>query len=172
MEILIRPIRGDDAVSINEIRRMDGVMENTLGLKSDRIVRSEDFIKGLGANAHVLVAEVVEDEQKKLVGICGLHLEQNPRMRHSASLGISVSKDYQGMGVGRKLMEAILDLSDNWLMLVRVELCVFTDNEKALALYKKMGFEVEGRKKYAVIRNGKYIDEYIMGRYNVISINS
>jgi L-phenylalanine/L-methionine N-acetyltransferase len=170
MEILIRPIRIEDAVAINEIRRMDGVMENTLGLKSDRIVKSEDFIKGLGGNAHILVAEIDEDNQKKVVGLCGLHLEMSPRMRHSGSVGISVSKDYQGMGVGSKLMEAILDIADNWLMLVRVELSVFTDNEAAMALYKKMGFEIEGRKKFAVIRNGKYIDEYIMGRYHLISI--
>ena len=170
MEILIRPIRIEDAVAINEIRRMDGVMENTLGLKSDRIVKSEDFIKGLGGNAHILVAEIVENNQKKVVGLCGLHLELSPRMRHSGSMGISVSKDYQGIGVGTKLMEAILDIADNWLMLVRVELSVNIDNEKAMALYKKMGFEIEGRKKYAVIRNGKYIDEYIMGRYHLISI--
>jgi putative acetyltransferase len=169
MEILIRPIRIEDAVTINEIRRMDGVMENTLGLKSDRIVKSEDFIKNLGGNAPILVAEIVENSQKKVVGLCGLHLELSPRMRHSASLGISVSADYQGMGIGLKLMEAILDLADNWLMLVRVELSVFTDNEKAMALYSKMGFEIEGTKKYAVIRNGKYIDEHIMGRYHLIS---
>jgi L-phenylalanine/L-methionine N-acetyltransferase len=170
MEIIVRPIRIDDAVAINEIRRMDGVMENTLGLKSDRLVKSEDFIKGLGGNAHVLVAEVVDNNLKKVVGICGLHLELSPRMRHSGSIGISVSKDYQGMGVGRKLMESILDIADNWLMLVRVELSVYIDNEKAIALYKKMGFEIEGKKKYAVIRNGKYIDEYFMGRYNLVSV--
>jgi putative acetyltransferase len=75
-----------------------------------------------------------------------------------------VHKDYQGMGVGTKLLQALLDISDNWLMLVRVELSVFVDNEKAISLYKKFGFVVEGTKVKAGIRNGAYVDEYIMAR--------
>jgi putative acetyltransferase len=51
-------------------------------------------------------------------------------------------------------MEAILDIADNWLKLKRVELSVFTDNEPAIALYKKMGFVVEGTKKYSAVRRG------------------
>jgi putative acetyltransferase len=62
-------------------------------------------------------------------------------------------------------MEAILDIADNWLKLKRVELCVFTDNQSAISLYKKMGFVVEGTKKFAAIRDGSYIDEYLMARY-------
>jgi putative acetyltransferase len=44
-------------------------------------------------------------------------------------------------------MENILDLADNWLMLVRIELDVIEDNERAIHLYRSFGFEVEGRKK-------------------------
>jgi putative acetyltransferase len=61
-------------------------------------------------------------------------------------------------------MTAILDLADGWLMLKRVELCVFTDNERAIALYRSMGFVVEGTKKYAAARGGTYADEYLMAR--------
>ena len=75
------------------------------------------------------------------------------------------------MGIGKKLMKELIDLSDNWLMLVRLELGVYTDNEKALKLYKSLGFEEEGLKKYSAIRNGKYVDEIIMGRYNKNVIN-
>jgi putative acetyltransferase len=64
-------------------------------------------------------------------------------------------------------MTSLLDIADNWLMLVRVELGVFTDNEKAINLYKSLGFEIEDGKKYAVIRNGKYEYGYIMARYNL-----
>lgn len=71
------------------------------------------------------------------------------------------------MGIGKKLLEEILDIADNWLMLVRVELGVYTDNEKAIGLYKSLGFEKEGIKKYSAIRNGKYVDEYMMARYNI-----
>lgn len=171
MEVFIRPVKLEDAVAINEMRRMDGVRENTLGLFSERITRSENFIKNLDENSHLMVAEVEKDGIKEVIGLCGLHIFPNPRLRHSASIGISIHKDYQGMGVGKKLMEKIIDLADNWLMLVRLELGVVCDNEKAIHLYKSMGFELEGTKKYAIIRNGEYVDEYVMGRYNKTSQN-
>ena len=75
-----------------------------------------------------------------------------------------VHKDYQGMGIGKKLMETIIDLADNWLMLKRIGLGVFVDNDRAIKLYKSFGFEVEGTKRCAAIRNGKYEDEFIMSR--------
>ena len=35
-------------------------------------------------------------------------------------------------------MESLLDIADNWLILKRVELSVFTDNERAVRLYEKL----------------------------------
>jgi L-phenylalanine/L-methionine N-acetyltransferase len=166
MNLVIRPIKLEDAPYINEIRRMDGVRENIMGIISERIARSEDFIKGLNENAHVLVAELTEEGNKKVVGIIGLHVSPSVRARHSASLGIMIHKDYQGKGIGRALMSSILDLADNWLMLIRVDLEVFTDNERAINLYESFGFEMEGIRKYAIIKNGKYADDYLMARYH------
>jgi len=78
-----------------------------------------------------------------------------------------VHKDYQGMGIGKALLKEVLDLADNWLKLVRVELSVFVDNERAINLYKSLGFQIEGTKKYAAIKNGEYADEYVMARYKI-----
>jgi len=167
MDINIRPIRIEDAASINEIRIMDGVRENILGITSERISRAETFISNLGDNSHMYVAEIEEEGVKKVIGTIGLTVSTNNRLRHTGGIGIMIHKDYQGMGVGRALFEKVLDLADNWLMLVRLELTVFVDNERAINLYKSLGFEIEGRKKYAAIRNGKYEDEYIMARYNI-----
>jgi len=44
---------------------------------------------------------------------------------------------------------------------------VSVENERAVKLYQSLGFQIEGVKKYAAIRNGKYADEYLMARYNV-----
>lgn len=52
---------------------------------------------------------------------------------------MAVRDDWQGKGVGSELMEAALDLAENWLNLTRVELSVYTDNEAGIALYKKFG---------------------------------
>lgn len=165
MNINIRPIKIEDAPYVYEIRRMDGVRENITGLITERLTRAEDFINNLSENDHVLVAEIEENGIKKVVGTIGLHLNKNLRTRHAASVGITVHSGYQGMGIGRAMFNKILDLADNWLMLIRVELGVIKDNERAVKLYKSLGFEIEGIKKYAIIKNGKYEDEYIMARY-------
>lgn len=164
MNLTVRPVKMEDAKAINEIRTMDGVRENIMALTSERVTRAESMISGLTPNDHMFVAEVDEAGLKKVVGIIGLNVSQSPRARHSASLGIMVHREYQGKGIGKALLSKVIDLADNWLMLVRLELGVFTDNEKAIGLYKSLGFEIEGTKRCAIIRNGKYTDEYIMSR--------
>jgi putative acetyltransferase len=88
-------------------------------------------------------------------------------MRHSGRIGIMVHKDYQSTGVGSALLKTLIDIADNWLMLVRVELTVFEDNERAIHLYEKFGFEKEGVKRLAGIRKGRYVNELVMARINL-----
>lgn len=168
MKISIRPVRLEDARCIYEMRIMDGVRENILALPSERVSKMESFISGLADNQHMFVAELEEDGAKKVVGGISLIVNKSPRIRHSGSIGITVNRDYQGRGIGRALLGKIIDLADNWLMLVRLDLEVFTDNQRAVNLYKSSGFVIEGTKKYAAIKDGKYQDEYIMARYNLL----
>ncbi len=77
---------------------------------------------------------------------------------------MAVRDDWQGRGVGTALMEAALDLADNWLGLTRVELTVYTDNAAGIALYEKFGFEIEGTHRRHAFRNGEYVDAYSMAR--------
>lgn len=165
MKVMIRPVKVEDSEAINEIRRMHGVMENMLAMKSERVDKTKKRTENIGEDEHLMVAEIDESGAKKVVALAGLHVNSSPRLRHSGSIGIGVHTDYQGIGIGKMIMNELLDIADNWLMLVRVELGVYTDNERAINLYKSLGFEIEGTKKYAAIRSGEYVDEYIMGRY-------
>ena len=164
MDYTIRPIEPRDAEGTAALRRMPGVFENTLGLPSCRTADSEAFIAGLGSDDHNLVA-VLEDGT--VIGCAGLTVCSNPRMRHVGTVGLFVHTDYQNQGVGTALMKAVLDLADNWLMLVRVELEVFADNERAIHLYEKLGFEKEGLMRMTTVRNGRYVDDYKMARIRV-----
>jgi L-phenylalanine/L-methionine N-acetyltransferase len=165
MNLLVRPVRLSDAEDINEMRRQVEVRVTTLALATETILYTETFLRNLGIDDHILVAET----DGKVVGMIGLHLFKNPRQRHLASLGMTVRKEYQGKGIGKELMENILDLADNWLMLVRIELDVTEYNERAIHLYKSFGFEVEGKKKYSIIKEGTYADLLIMARYSLPS---
>ncbi len=101
----------------------------------------------------------------ELVGQLGLHTFPNhPRRRHAAEIGMAVRDDWQGKGIGTALMQAAVDLADNWLNLSRLELEVFTDNEPAIRLYKKFGFVIEGTLVRYAFRNGQFVDTYTMAR--------
>ena len=165
MQFTIRPVQAGDGKGINALRRMPGVFENTLGIPSELVHRNEERIQALGRNDHQFVA-VAEDEAggERIIGTAFLGVYENPRTRHSGGVGVMVHADCQRQGVGTRLMEALLDIADNWLMLARVELTVFVDNAGAIALYEKLGFAVEGTRRAAAIRNGRYMDEYMMAR--------
>jgi L-phenylalanine/L-methionine N-acetyltransferase len=110
---------------------------------------------------HQLVAEV----DGRVVGNIGLHLyPDRPRRRHAATFGMAVHDDWQGMGIGGALLQGILDLADRWLNLTRIELEVYTDNEAAIRLYERAGFEQEGRLRNYAFRDGQYVDAYVMAR--------
>ena len=99
-----------------------------------------------------------------MIGSISLKVNANPRTRHAAGIGLMVRRDFQNQGIGRAMLEKVLDLADNWLMLVRLELTVFADNERAVHLYESLGFEREGIRRKAAVRNGVYMDEIAMAR--------
>lgn len=109
---------------------------------------------------YALVAEV----DGKVVGTAGLHRGRRPRAYHAAGFGMTVHEAYQGQGVGKALMAAAVEAADKWLNLVRIELEVWPDNERAIRLYESFGFEHEGRKRMAGFRDGQYVDSLVMGR--------
>ncbi|BBB67715.1 acetyltransferase [Undibacterium sp. YM2] len=99
-----------------------------------------------------------------VVGSASLHLEKAQRRQHVASLGMGVADSFTGRGIGTALLTELLNLSDNWLNLLRLELTVFCDNTAAIHLYKKFGFEKEGTMRAYAFRNGQYVDSYAMAR--------
>lgn len=99
-----------------------------------------------------------------VAGSAGLHPAPQLRRRHAAHLGISVAPQAQGQGVGRALMQALCDYADGWAHLLRLELTVFTDNTRAIALYRRCGFETEGTHRAYALRDGVYVDALAMAR--------
>jgi putative acetyltransferase len=89
----------------------------------------------------------------------------HPRRRHAGEIGMAVRDDFQGQGVGTALLQAALDLADQWLNLQRLELEVYTDNAPALRLYQKFGFGIEGTLVRYAFRAGQFVDVYTMARF-------
>jgi len=108
---------------------------------------------------------LVAERGGEVVGSAGLHpAHASLRRRHAMMLGISVLPHAQGKGVGRALMQALCDYADGWAQVLRLELTVFVDNQPAIALYRKFGFEVEGTHRAYALRDGVFVDVLAMAR--------
>lgn len=104
--------------------------------------------------------------ENEVVGQVDIHTYPNkPRRRHAGQIGMAVRDDWQGQGVGTALLQAAIDVADNWLNLLRLELEVFADNEPAIRLYQKCGFVIEGTMARYAYRAGQYVDVYAMARF-------
>lgn len=159
--IKVRMVRPSDAEAFCELMTRPGVVWGTLQLPHQT---PEAWRKRLEANDPNTMYQLVAEMDDQVVGSAGLHLSPRPRVKHCAALGISVHDAYQGMGVGRALMANLVEAADRWLNLVRIELEVYADNQRAIKLYESFGFVVEGRKRKNAFRDGQYVDSLIMGR--------
>ena len=108
--------------------------------------------------------QLVAELEGRIVGGMGLHPMPQLRRRHAAALGISVVPEAQGRGIGRALMQAGCDYADGWAQILRIELTVFTDNARAIALYEAFGFRTEGTHRAYAMRHGAYADVLCMAR--------
>ena len=81
-----------------------------------------------------------------------------------ADLGMSIALDYRGRGLGSALMETAIEWAGEHGA-HKVALQVWPHNEAAIALYRKFGFEEEGRlRRHYPRQNGELWDALIMGR--------
>ena len=161
MQITIRHAEPDDYEALHRIFSGPRVIAGTLQLPLPSAEMWRKRVSEKPENLYSLVACA----DGEVVGNLGLETQPTrwPR-RHVGQIGMAVRDDWQGKGIGTALMEAVLDLADNWLNLTRVELSVYTDNAAAIALYEKFGFEVEGTHRRYAFRNGTYVDSYSMAR--------
>ena len=155
----IRRAEPNDCDAIYEMFTSPQVYEGTLQLPYP----SREYCRKRIAEAEGYNLVAVSGEH--VIGMLGVKTFPNvPRRRHVGHIGISVSEAWQGKGVGNALMQAGIDLADNWLNLTRIELEVYADNEAAIRLYERFGFEREGVMRQHAFRNGRYVDSIMMAR--------
>ena len=110
-----------------------------------------------------LVAEV----DGRIIGMGGAWSMDFKRFAHHAELGLTVLKEFWGWGIGRKIMEVLVDWGRR-RGLRKMYLKVFHDNHRAIKLYESFGFIKEARLREDVLRaDGSYGDAIIMARFYV-----
>ena len=110
---------------------------------------------------HPMVIEIEREGDWIPVGNCGVH-KIDWRIR-SAELGIFIGdKSRWDQGIGTRVMKLLLQYGFSTLNLNRIALEVYDSNSRAVRTYEKAGFVLEGRKRQAAYRHGKYSDVLIM----------
>jgi ribosomal protein S18 acetylase RimI-like enzyme len=115
-----------------------------------------DLIKR-GCPQYVVLAE------GEVVGWCDLTPKDRPVYAHAFVLGMGLLPPFRGQGIGTRLMTTVLAAARR-MGLHRVELTVRESNTSAIALYKTMGFEIEGCFRDAVQVDGVYENVLSMAR--------
>lgn len=138
------------------------------------LTRYEEEVETTPERQQQMIKDMREDESRLLlsafvggrpVATIGLNgVSGHIKMHHRATFGLFVEQEYWGMGLGSYLIGEVTEAAQK-MGYEQLELGVFADNERARALYHKMGFEEWGRKKRAYhLKDGSYVDEIVMGK--------
>jgi len=163
MNITIRKAKVEDAHAIlnaeQEIAETPGYFCSQPNELSEENVIKTIITLGQSEKGIYLVAE----RDGKIVGhafIEPLHLKS---ICHVSQLSIGVHHGWQEKGIGTALMQQIIDWANQSETVEKIELNVRASNNRAIALYKKMGFVEEGQLKNRIkIDQGHYIDDILM----------
>jgi putative acetyltransferase len=109
------------------------------------------------------ISQYVAVDGERVVGWCDVSPKAHETLRHSGTLGMGVAASHRGIGVGAALLRATLDGAFA-RGLTRIELVVRADNEPAIGLYHRHGFELEGRLRRYIVVDGTAYDALQMAR--------
>ena len=159
-KITVRAMEPADAAAVAEVYNQPRAIWGTMQVPLISQHAREQRYGELDHNSAMLVATI----DGKVIAQAGLKREPYHRRMHVAGLGMAVHDAYAGRGVGTALMTALVDLADRWWNIKRLELDVYTDNARAIALYERFGFEREGVRRAFAWRDGAYADVLTMAR--------
>ena len=169
-KVVLRALRSSDLALGIEFANclVDERAENPLlGILLDkRVTRKDELdflkrqLKGIREGNLVNVAAF---SGSKMVGNSSIIRRPFSDVRHSGSLGIGIRKEFRGEGLGRRMLEVLLEKAEGEGILL-VELEVFATNKVARRLYENLGFVTFGVVPKGLLRNGKFIDAVRMYR--------
>jgi len=164
-EFVVRQVKLDDANRYNAYRRrIADEPDNMVGFSAGEYIRTIEEERQRITDAFenpnhiILVAEAQQDIIGSSMCKGGLRMVN----RHMVGLGIDVAPEYRGKGVGNALMIGLIEWAQVHQHIRRIELDVFKHNRRAIGLYLKHGFVIEGMKSGAYFKYGNYVDTYLM----------
>ena len=164
--VLIRHAVPDDAAGVlNYLRMVGGETINlTFGSEGPGISEEEEreYLSRVTASDNSLAILALVDG--RIVGGLTFDGGRRPRLRHVGEFGISVAQAFAGLGIGRALLEYLIDWAEATGVVRKINLKVRVDNVPAIRLYERMGWVHEGRTTRDTLIDGVFADCLLMGR--------
>ncbi len=166
-DFVIRAIHPQDSVGFRDLILQLSRDEDFMMLEEDERTDSPSFyeaqIRAIYETSNSMILVCHREGEEKLLGFIGIFGGRYRRIRHTAHIVIGVLEEVRGMGIASSLMDAAFEWARN-AGIRRLELEVVKDNHKAISLYRKKGFEVEGEKRESLFVKGRYKNEIIMAK--------
>lgn len=164
MEITILAVTPEDAEALIEFTRKVGGETDNLTFGSDgikiTIEEERNFLESFQNSSRKAFYVAKKDGQ--IIGNASFRSCSGERISHRGEFGIAVLKSEWGQGVGSMLLEKIIKFAKETAKVDIISLEVRSDNERAISLYKKFGFQKIGTFKGFFKIDGKYIDFDLM----------
>jgi len=164
-EILIREAEGSDSRQMLEyIERVSGETDYlTFGPGEFELSETEEarYLERSRRTENCLF--LLAFIEGTLVGSLAFSAGSRSRVQHSGEFGTSVLQAYWGIGVASALLDSLLEWARSSDIIKKINLRVRTDNYRAIALYARKGFTVEGLVTKETYVNGIYYDALLMG---------
>ena len=167
MNITYREAEPSDAGKFLEYCKIVGSETDNLTFGAEglslTISQEADFIRKFAGNPGSIM--IVAFDEGELIGTGAVSVVSGkPRFAHRREIAISVRKDYWGKGIGTGIMNVLMDFAKKSGAEV-LELQVRSDNEAAISLYKKFGFEKIGTNEKFFKINGEFFAADYMNLY-------
>jgi RimJ/RimL family protein N-acetyltransferase len=127
--------------------------------------RVEGWFNDIDYGKHLPILGFVEENgETRVIASSTLGFHSMELYRHRAEFGITIHDDYQDMGLGTILTRYMIDIARE-RGIKKVDLMVVAHNERAIRVYERLGFKVEGHLKMNHFNHvlNQYCDEYKMG---------
>ena len=166
-ELALREAEQMDAANLIAFLNQVGAESDYMTLDEAGILMDEgqmaSFIQHQTESENQLYLLALLDDE--IAGLVSITADFHERIRHIGQVFIVVKKAFWNQGLGRILLEEALAWAENNSILRRLELTVQVRNERAVHLYKELGFEIEGlQKRGAYLTEGIFLDVYLMGK--------
>ncbi len=164
MEIKIREIEVEDYKELLDfMKKVKGETNFLLGYPDEIKLSYEDekeHIKKVKTSETSNYFVVMKNN--KMIGCIGFNGNTARKMKHYGTIGISVLKEYWGRGVATALLEKLISWSKE-KGIKKINLDVFENNERAIKLYEKFGFKLEGCIEDGIFDGENYINLLVYG---------